>query len=132
MTRSCRLVAFGQFRQSAVTAYELCASPEETPIGPMSEQLELACMPPTVTPSASAILTRESEEFRRVVAEWGPLILPSQAARLVGLSNQRVFQLIELGQIEVWMFFGHQYVSLPQLQARQRMPRKVGRPKKVA
>lgn len=81
----------------------------------VSEQLELAYMPPSVPPSKAVQLRRECEEFRRVVIEWGPLVLPSQAAELVGLHRTRVFQLIEAGQLEVWEFFGKQYIFLPQL-----------------
>jgi len=96
----------------------------------MSEQLELACMPPTVTPSTAVLLRRESEEFRRVVAEWGPLLAPGHAAKLVGLSDGTVYNLIDTRQIESWQFFGRVWVSLPQLQFRQQQTRKVGRPRK--
>jgi hypothetical protein len=85
-------------------------------------------------------LERESEEFTKAVTDHGPLLLPTMAARAVGISQSRVHALMTDGKLASLDFFGHRWVYLHELQARQAQPKskggrpnnlRGGRPKKV-
>lgn len=101
----------------------------------MTTQAELPFVGlPAATPSADVILKREIQEWSRVAAEWGPLVLPSIAANAVGISKERVSQLVSGGKINVWTFFAREWVSLPEVQFHVTTAHKRvgGRPKKAA
>lgn len=75
----------------------------------------------------------EIQQWRVVAAEWGPLVHPALAAKLCGVSSQRVLQMISSGKLNGWQFFGKEWVSLPQLQQyRAAQKDKGGRPRKQA
>jgi len=61
-------------------------------------------------------LKREIEEYTRAMkGEAGPLIGRSDAARVMGVSRQRVEELVQHGRLDVWQFFDAKFVSLPQV-----------------
>ena len=96
-------------------------------------QFLFADMPASAPLDSQARLERESEEFAIAVRDNGPLLLPAIAARVVGLSQQRVSALLDSGKLTAVEFFGHKWVYLRQLQARQAAPKhKGGRPLKIA
>lgn len=82
-----------------------------------AEQWELPGMPPKgrrLSPAQK--LQRDIEEYQRVMTtEAGPLITQMVAARLLGVSKQRVFALVNGGRLRRWEFFCMPYVSLPEV-----------------
>jgi hypothetical protein len=56
------------------------------------------------------------------------LLLPAQAAIVLGVSNQRVLQLIDAGKFQSWEFFGKSYVSAREIEQRRASDVKSGRP----
>jgi hypothetical protein len=101
---------------------------------PLEEQ-ELPGMPPKSKKlSAAQKMQREIEEYAFAMqGEAGPLVIRSVAARVLGLSTQRVHQLVDAGRLRTWDFFDATYVSLPDVLAFQTAPRSLGgRPRKEA
>jgi hypothetical protein len=84
--------------------------------GQIAEQ-ELPGMPPKGKRSSPAQkLQREIEEYTWAMrGETGPLIAQAVAAQLLGVSKQRVFQLVEAGRLGRWEFFNAPFVSLPEV-----------------
>jgi hypothetical protein len=71
-------------------------------------------------------------EFMSVSAQESGLFLPAQAALVLGLSNQRVLQLMEVGKFRSWEFFGKSYVSCREVEARKAAGiNKGGRPRRT-
>jgi hypothetical protein len=61
-------------------------------------------------------LQREIEQYRRAMTtESGPLISQAVAARMLGVSRQRVFILMNRGRLTKWEFFDVPYLSLPEV-----------------
>jgi hypothetical protein len=94
------------------------------------EEAELPGMP---APVAKRRLSRkekfklELEEYRRVMqGETGPLIVRTVAAELLGVSRQRVDQLVDLGRLSAWQFFDARYLSLPELISFSQVARPTG------
>lgn len=89
-----------------------------------------ADMPESAPLSERAKLESESKLFTEAVASNGPLLLPSMAARVVGVSQQRVSALVDEGKLAALNFFGHRWVYLHELQSRQAAPKnRGGRPR---
>jgi hypothetical protein len=78
-------------------------------------------------PTAEQKLRLEIEEYQRAQQQDGPLISQTVAARIVGLSRQRVSQLLEAGRLRRWDFFDQPYVSLPEIQNFKTLDRPIGR-----
>ncbi len=58
------------------------------------------------------------------------LVTPSTAAKLSGISRQRIYQLIETEKLDTFPHFGTQWLSCRQLMQRLAEPKEVGgRPK---
>lgn len=70
-------------------------------------------------------------EMRAVSQEKGPLIPIRFAARLLGISHQRVTELMKLGRLECYEVDGHSFVPESSLVAFAKSERKAGRPPKV-
>ncbi len=89
---------------------------------------ELPGMPPKGKKLTSAQkLERDIEEYTRaMVGETGPLIAQTVAAQVLGMSRQRVFQLVESGRLSRWEFFNAPYVSLPEVVRFKAIPRPHG------
>lgn len=58
----------------------------------------------------------------------GPLCQVSLAAKLMDVSRQRMYQLIDEGTFRSWEFFGHRYVCANDVKAFMEVERKSGRP----
>lgn len=68
-------------------------------------------------------------EFQRQVERLGPPISPALAAALLGLSNQRVAQLIEAGRFQVVESpLGHRVITGNSFVEFCKLERKTGRP----
>jgi hypothetical protein len=66
--------------------------------------------------TAAQKLERDIEEYTRAMTgDTGPLIAQTVAAQLLGMSRQRVFQLVTSGRLSRWKFFNAPYVSLPEV-----------------
>lgn len=96
---------------------------------PLTEQ-ELPGMPPAgVKLSRKEKLKRDIEEYTRAMqGEAGPLIIRSVAADVLGLSTQRVHQLVDAGRLRIWEYFDVKYVSLPEVLDFGKSHRPTGRP----
>lgn len=77
--------------------------------------------------TAAQKLQRDIEEYTRVMkGEAGPLIGRLDAARVLGISRQRVMQLVQAGRLQLWEFFDDKYVSLPAVLAFRKLERGPG------
>ncbi len=76
-------------------------------------------MPPPSTPRAGTRAWRVAEfnRFRKLSAKEGGLTNPIVAAVLLGVSRQRVHQLIETGHLRAFNVLGKNYVSCDGLEA---------------
>jgi hypothetical protein len=71
-------------------------------------------------------------QFMKVSRQEDGLFLPAQAAIALEVSNQRVLELIEVGRLRSWEFFGKRYVSCREVMQRVQSERlKGGRPKRT-
>ena len=64
--------------------------------------------------------------------ETVPKVLPSEAARMLGVSPARVTQMMESGQLEWFEDSGRKWVTVYSVEARLAEQPKAGRPKKEA
>lgn len=80
---------------------------------------ELPGMPPANTPRAGsrAWKVAEFKRFRALCEQEGGLTMPIVAALMVGVSRQRIHQLIESGHLRGFNVFGRNYVSCNGLEA---------------
>jgi hypothetical protein len=69
-------------------------------------------------------------EFMKVSQTEAGLMLPAQAALVLDVSNQRVLQLMEVGKFRTWTFFGKNYLSAREVDARRKSDIKTGRPRR--
>jgi len=68
-------------------------------------------------------------EFQRMVDEFGPPVQPALAAALLGVSSQRVHQLIDDGRLEVVISpLGHRVIKGKSFVEFCKLERKNGRP----
>lgn len=72
------------------------------------------------------------KRFLGISADEGGLLTPAQAAIVLGISNQRVLQLIEKGSLRAYRCFGRDMIPARELEARQTTKPPVGRPRKQA
>jgi hypothetical protein len=66
-----------------------------------------------------------------VTEEKGPIFAAALVAKVLGISNQRIHQLIEAGHIEAVNIDSHTYVSQRSVESWLAEERKGGRPPKV-
>jgi len=96
------------------------------------EERELPGMPPReakVKLTRKEKMKRDIEEYTRAMqGEAGPLIIRSVAAEVLGLSTQRVHQLVDAGRLRIWEYFDVKFVSLPEVLDFGKMDRPNGRP----
>lgn len=74
----------------------------------------------------------EFERFRRVSESEGGLIAKAQAALVLGVSKQRVSDLVEEKRLRQHDFFGKEFISCKDLESFRKIERKTGRPKAAA
>ena len=72
----------------------------------------------------------EVREFARLNREEECLLSFVQAGLLLGVSKQRVTQLVEAGHLKTYRFFGREYLSCKEVTARRQTDLKNGRPKR--
>jgi hypothetical protein len=98
------------------------------------EELELPGMPPRGKKlSKTQKLQKDIEEYALAMqGEAGPLIIRSVAAVVLGLSTQRVHQLVDAGRLRIWEYFDVKYVSLPEVLSFGKLDRLPGRPAECA
>jgi hypothetical protein len=99
----------------------------------MKDNLEQQELPGIPRGDAARKLTlrREIEQYEAVVAEHGALVAPLIAARLLGLSRQRIHQLSQAGMLDSYRYFGHVFVALRDVERLQFMHRPHGVNRKV-
>jgi hypothetical protein len=73
----------------------------------------------------------ELETLRQVSAEKGQLLPMAFAAKLAGVSRQRIYDLCEAGRLESVQINGHPFVTENSLVEWVKTERKAGRPPKV-
>jgi excisionase family DNA binding protein len=93
-----------------------------------AEQMELLAGFPVEKVRRPSLLRELAEVFDR----HGPVVPQHMVAKLLGVSRQRVGQLVEAGRIAVVRLAGHQYVPYDALRYFLAEERKNGRPFKVA
>lgn len=71
------------------------------------------------------------QEVKSKVAEVGMILPQDLAAELLGVSKQRVCELIELGRLEALVLHGHRWITERSFVALAQSERKAGRPPKV-
>ena len=74
----------------------------------------------------------EFERFRLVSELEGGLIAKAQAALVLGVSKQRVSDLVEEKRLRQHDFFGKEFISCKDLESFRKIERKTGRPKAAA
>jgi hypothetical protein len=77
---------------------------------------------------APAEASRGFAQFMELSSREKGLLLPAQAAIVLGVSNQRVLQLVQAGKFQAWEFFGKSYVSAREIEERRASDVKSGRP----
>jgi hypothetical protein len=73
---------------------------------------------------------RELEEMSAVMVEERGLLNPPQAAILLEVSRERVYELMELGKLKRYEFTGRIYLSFAEVQKRREEDIKAGRPRR--
>lgn len=93
------------------------------------EEVELPGMPPREAKlTRKEKMKRDIEEYTRAMqGEAGPLIIRSVAADVLGLSTQRVHQLVDAGRLRIWEYFDVKFVSLPEVLDFGKMDRPSGK-----
>jgi len=91
-------------------------------------------------PFVSELPKREKTKFRKIwdtfqalralTAEKGTLVPSSLAAKILGVSRQRVDQLIQEGRLECHSVDGHNFISEASFVEFAKQERKTGRPPK--
>jgi len=77
---------------------------------PTDAQLELITDDPRVRKKTKTVF-QEWKEFREVGKEVGGLISRSQAAVILGVTNQQVGSWVTRGRLSRWIFLGVNFVS---------------------
>jgi hypothetical protein len=68
--------------------------------------------------------------FREISVQEQGLLLPTQAAEVLGVCKQAVHDLMTRGKLSTWRFWDKAFVSAREVEARKNAPReKGGRPK---
>ena len=93
-----------------------------------SSQIEFAGFP---EPSGVSTPIAGLREFLALSAQHGGLVPQAALAATLGLSTQRVSQLVAAGRFSVHRVFGQNYVTADSLEAFILSERKTGRPVKV-
>jgi excisionase family DNA binding protein len=93
-----------------------------------AEQMELLAGFPVEKVRRPSLLRELAEVFDL----HGPVVPQHMVAKLLGVSRQRVAQLVEAGRIAVVRLGGHQYVPYDALRYFLAEERKNGRPLKLA
>ena len=73
---------------------------------------------------------KEFKEFVRVSKEQGDLVPVSLAAKLLGVTETRIGQLVEDGALGTWSYFGRRWLSATQLTTFVKLERPSGIPTK--
>jgi hypothetical protein len=76
-------------------------------------------------------IQEEFVRFQQISKHVGGLVPQAQAACILGLSKQRVNDLVTGGRLREHDFFGKNFIAAADLVAFQRLQRRSGRPKKV-
>ena len=71
---------------------------------------------------------REAVNVLEVVEKEGALVSKSIAAKILGVSNQRVGDFVREGRLRAVDFGGHEMLVLAEVKDFSRVPRKPGRP----
>jgi hypothetical protein len=71
----------------------------------------------------------EFEWFRQASSEEGGLIAKAHAALVLGVSKQRIGDLVAEKRLREHEFFGKEFISCRDLEAFRKVERKTGRPK---
>lgn len=71
---------------------------------------------------------KQLREFMSIALAEGNLINVSTAARLLGLSNQRVYVFLQEGTLKSWEFFGKTWVSAQEVLSFSKLQRDPGAP----
>jgi hypothetical protein len=79
---------------------------------------------------AKAEQQRELEEMSDVMVREKGLVNPPQAAILLDVSRERVYELLELGKLTRYEFTGRTYLSFAEVQERREQDIKAGRPRR--
>jgi hypothetical protein len=79
---------------------------------------------------SKADLRRELEEMAEVMVQEDGLVNVAQAAILLDVSRERVYELIELGKLKPFQYTGRTYISFRQLKERREHDVKAGRPRR--
>jgi hypothetical protein len=72
---------------------------------------------------------QQVEAFFRVEERFGRLVPVAVATAYLGLSKQRVYQLLQAATFDTFDFCGLQYVPLEQVKSFKKVRRDIGRPK---
>lgn len=72
----------------------------------------------------------EFQEFQHASKYGGGLLPQAQAAMILGLSKQRVNDLVAEGRLREHDFFGKNFISCADIEAFKKVDRPSGRPKK--
>jgi hypothetical protein len=67
-------------------------------------------------------------DFAEHAEDKGALVPPALAAKLLGVSRQRIWQLLDAGKLERLDFEGHAFITERSIVAWAKMERKTGRP----
>jgi excisionase family DNA binding protein len=89
---------------------------------------ELPGMPEAKAPAPKSRewLKAEVKRLWKFGREHNGVLLPSQAAFLLGISRQRVYQLVEQGRLHVHEFAGRQYIAGDEVDAFEQLERHSG------
>ena len=74
------------------------------------------------------LLVNTPEAFKEVVYHFGMLMAPHVAAKLAGVTNQRIQNLIRQGKFTRIVVFGGVHISQIEFEKWNSSPRKAGRP----
>lgn len=86
----------------------------------------------SATDGADKSFKQELSEFVELNKQEGALITASQAAMIIGVSKQRVAELVQDGRLNRWERIGAKYLSFNEVIRFSQETRQTGRPKKLA
>ena len=76
------------------------------------------------------LMVNTPEAFKEVVYHFGMLMAPHVAAKLAGVTNQRIQNLIRQGKFTRIVLFGGVHISQIEFEKWNSSPRKAGRPRR--